>query len=215
MKKLFILLPLIVVVMLTACAGGAEVAEEEVPERPRPEIIDHKNAQWDRPIPDWVVMEPIELQAMEDYEDVYVFKFESPMAESLEGARIWTNSFSAQSEIARRIRTRVEDRFAGAAAGDVDNLETYMEQVVRVLAQAEFSGYEKVGEFWVLRRYFEDDGSVDREAYTYMVMYTMPREYLDELIQNAMEEADEEVEPESAEETVARERVQEAMSEGF
>ncbi len=212
-------LVVLLVVMLVGCAGGPEEEREplnaNVPEPilRRPDLLDHKNYKFGREVPEWVVMDATEIEEMDEYEDVYVFKFESPRAQSLQGAELWTRNFTAASQIAQTVRNRVQVKFAGAAVGDMDMVESYMEQVVQSLSDAEFSGYQPEADYWIQMRYYRPDGSVDEDAYTYLVMYTIPQNTLDRMIQDALDEAGDE--PETEEEETARQRVREAFENGL
>jgi hypothetical protein len=179
----------------------------------QPDILDHKNYKFGREIPDWVFMEAYEIEQLRDYRDFYVFKFESPRAQSLQGAQMWARNFQAASELAQTIRNRVEVKFAGSAAGDMDRVDEYMEEVVNTLSSAEFSGYRPEADYWVELRYYNAEGEVAEEAYTYYVMYTIPKEVLDRAVMEALEEADDE--SVSAEERRVRDRVKDAFENGL
>jgi hypothetical protein len=88
-----------------------------------------------------------------------------------------------------------------------------MEQVVKTLAEATITGFKKVDDYWVQMRYYKPDGSVDEDAFTYLALYTVPEEILDEMVRNALDNAGEK--PDTEEEKTARDRVKEAFDEGF
>jgi hypothetical protein len=205
--------------VLASCASApeptpeAEEAEMQEPLVRRPDILDHKNYKWGQDVPEWVMMDALDIEQMEEYEDHYVFKFESPRAANLQGAELWTRNFTASSQIAQIVQNRVQTKFAGAAAGDMDMLETYMEQVVQSFSEAQFSGYTPEADYWVQMRYYDAEGEPTEEAYTYVVLYTIERDTLDQMIQDALERAGEE--PDTEEEETARDRVREAMSGGL
>jgi len=178
----------------------------------RPDILDHKNYKWGKEPPEWVTMNVDELQKMDKYKDVYVFKFESPRAKDLQGAELWTKNFTAAAEIAQQVKNRVQVKFAGAAAGDMNKLEGYMEQVVKSLSDATISGYKQVDSYWVQMRYYKPDGNVDEDAYTYLALYTIPKAVLDELVRKALDEAAVANKPKSPDEETARKRVKEAFA---
>ena len=180
----------------------------------QPELLDHKNFKFGREVPDWVALEASEIEARELYPSSYAFKFESPRAQDLQGAQIWTRNFIATSELAQIVRDRVEVKFAGAVAGDIDLVESYLEQVVQRVSETEFSGYRPVSDYWLQLRYYSADGSVEEDAYTYIVLYTIPKAILDGLIQQSLEGADAE-QPASEEERSARALVREAFEEGL
>jgi hypothetical protein len=103
-------------------------------------------------------------------------------------------------------------KFAGAAAGDMNKLEGYMEQVVKSLSDATITGYKQVDNYWVQMRYYKPDGNVDEDAYTYLALYTIPKAVLDELVRKALDEAAVANRPRSPDEETARKRVKEAFA---
>ncbi len=212
-----ILVGSIVLIAVMGCVGAPRGRPRDVdiedPIVRQPDILDHKNYKFGREIPDWVFMEAYEIEQFRDYRDFYVFKFESPRAQSLQGAQMWARNFQAASELTQTIRNRVEVKFAGSAAGDMDRVDEYMEEVVSSLSSAQFSGYRPEADYWVELRYYDAEGEVAEEAYTYYVMYTIPKEILDRTVMKALEEADEEsVSPEARR---ARDRVKDAFENGL
>ena len=231
MKRYFWIIAVIAVVgfMAVSCATvPSEEAEEAaeaqtVEETPaaiartlvrQPDLLDHKNFKFGRDLPDWVVLEANEIESQDLYPGNYVFKFESPRAQDLQGAQLWTRNFIAAAELSQIVRDRVQVKFAGAAAGDIDVLETYLEQLVRRVSESEFSGYRPVSDYWLQLRYYDSDGAAEEDAYTYIVLYTIPTETLDGLIQQSLDGADAEA-PASEEERSARNLVRDAFSDGL
>lgn len=212
-----VMVSVLAAVFAAACASAPEAEPERAPipepTTRRPEMLDHRNFKWGTPVPDWVTMEIDELEQMGQFQDYYVFRFESPRAQSLQGAELWTQQFTAQSAIAQEVENRVQTRFAGAAAGGLDLVETYMEQVVASISDTTVSGYRRARDYWVRMRYYEPDGAVDEDAYTYVVMYTIPRETLDRMVRDALDRNDGSVE--SDEERTVRDRVKEAFERGL
>ena len=226
MKKTLSIILLVVVafVFVTSCgskpAPKQEPAKKDEPKKvealvKRPDVLDHKNYKWGKEPPEWVTQNIDELQALDKYKNDYVFKFESPRAKDLQGAELWTKNFTAAAEIAQQVKNRVQVKVAAAAAGDINQLGGYMEQVVKSFSDATFAGYKQKDSYWVQMRYYKADGSPDQEAYTYLALYTIQRNVLDELVKKALEEAGNTVKPKTAEEQTARKRVEKAMSEGL
>ncbi|MDR3200449.1 MAG: hypothetical protein LBT68_03220 [Spirochaetales bacterium] len=162
-----------------------------------------------------IMMNVDDLEALDKYKSDYVFKFESPIAQNLQGAELWTKNFTANAEIAQQVQNRVQAKFQGAAAGDMNDLGTYMESTVKSLSDATFSGYRQRDNYWVKMRYYKADGSPESEGYTYLALYTIPRKTLDDLIQKALGSADTVEKPKTENERTARERVKEAIAEGL
>ncbi len=222
MKNLMIKATIAVVAVLAIAACGSKpdpapasaTAGVPAPIARRPDVLDHRNFRFGRDIPEWVVLEANELERQPEFSDVYVFKFESPRAQNLQGAELWTRNFTAAADIAQTVRNRVQVKFAGAAVGDMDMLETYMEQVVLTFSDAQFSGYQRVSDYWMQMRYYTPEGRVDEDAYSYYVLYTIPRNTLDRMIRDALNNAGRD-QPVTQEEQRARDRVKEAFENGL
>jgi len=145
---------------------------------------------------------------MDEYQDYYVF-VDDQVGQDLEGLKLWSRGFSVASEIARLVTTRVTDKFVGAAAGDKDELETYLEEVVQSLSEASYGGARKEEDFWVRRRK-KSDGTED---YRYVLFVTVPKEQIDAAIERAFAEADEK--EKSEEKKTAIQRVKDAFEGGL
>jgi hypothetical protein len=196
----------------TTTSSGAAIVTPAVKQ---PDMLDHKNFKWGTQPPEWVTMNIDDLEALDKYKDDYVFKFESPIAQNLQGAELWTRNFTANSEIAQQVQNRVQAKFTGAAAGDMNDLGSYMENTVKSLSDAQFSGYRQRDNYWVKMRYYRADGNVDQEGFTYLALYTIPRRTLDDLIQKALGSAAAAEKPKTENEQRARDIVKNAFEEGM
>jgi len=110
------------------------------------------------------------------------------------------------------VSSRVESKFVGAAAGDKDMLETYLEQVVKNVSKAEYSGLRVNDEFWVKKRYFTQEGAVEKEEFRYLFLITVPKKSIDDAIKGGFNKAPK---PKTAEEKAAVDRVKDAFGEGM
>lgn len=211
MKK--ILIAAVAAIVLASCGTTGPAAK--APTKKTFEIIEHKGSLIGKDTPNWVGLEQNEIQALPEYKDVYVFLFEERGA-SLDGVKIWANKFSARSELAGIIKTRVQDKFAGAAAGDKDKLETYFENISKSVADGDYSGAKKEADWWVKAQYYDlkTNQLKDEEVYTYFLLYTIDKKILDKQIAKAIDGA-EANKPKTEEEKTARSRVREALAEGF
>ncbi len=199
----------------TGCAGkGTKSLGTVSGSIKRPEYIDHKNLKWNKEIPGWVAEETQTLEKLPEYKDLYLFKFESPRSKSLDGAELWTRDFSAPSEMARMVKTRVESKAAAAAAGDKDKIDGYLEDIVKTVTDTRLAGFKKESDYWVQMRYFDAEGKPAGDDFTYLVLYSISKKTLDRLINDALNGADE-TKPKTEEEKTVRERVREALKKGI
>jgi hypothetical protein len=107
------------------------------------------------------------------------------------------------------------NKFAGAQVGDKDMVETYMEEVAKILAVAEYAGARKEDDFWIYRQFYDDNGNPTEKIYTYYLLYTVPREQIDAAIQRSLDAQSNKEQPRTEEEQVARDRVKELFSDGL
>ena len=70
-------------------------------------------------------------------------------------------------------------------------------------------------DFWVLQQTFTDEGEPDKRIYRYWLLYTVPREQIEDAIERALNEEDQKNKPKTEEEKVARDRVKELFDEGL
>jgi len=113
------------------------------------------------------------------------------------------------------VSIRVMNKFAGAQVGDKDMVETYMEEVAKVLAVAEYAGARKKDDFWIHRQFYDDNGSPTKKEYTYYMLYTVPQEQIDAAIQRSLDAQNNKNKPKTEEEQTARDRVKELFSENL
>ena len=198
----------VAIIGATFCVSclGPRIREPEMSRENQPEVLDDMYHQA-RDVPRWIFLEIGELEA--DAEGVYLFKF-IESGRNLDGLKLWARGFSASSEIARMVTTDVRDKFVAAAVGDKDLLETYIEETVKSLSGAQYSGARKTGEYWWQVRRMHADGTVE-DVYEYFLLYSVPQEQIDAAIRRALGEAEEKAEPKNEEEQKARERVKEAF----
>lgn len=220
MKKLWIVVAVIAMVAFVfACAGGPQAKEPkgEIKVEPKvypPKTIEHKGTAFGSDVPNWVFEEQADIEAVKDYKGLYVFKFEQT-GKDLEGVKAWTRSFTAATEVARMVSTRVMNKFVGAQIGDKDMVETYMEEVAKILAVAEYAGARQKADFWVYQQYYSDDGKPTDKIYRYLLLYTVPREQIDAAIQRSLDAQSGKAKPKTEEEQSARDRVKELFSDGM
>jgi len=221
MKHLWkVVVVLVAIGLLFACGTKPTPKQEQAlkvePQVYPPKVIEHKLTALGGDVPEWVFQyaNGEDLEKKRDYNDLYVFVFEQT-GKDLEGVKAWTRSFSAATEVARMVSIRVMNKFAGAQVGDKDMVETYMEEVAKVLAVAEYAGARKKDDFWIHRQFYDDNGSPTKKEYTYYMLYTVPQEQIDAAIQRSLDAQNNKNKPKTEEEQTARDRVKELFSENL
>ncbi len=210
MKRVATLLLMAVVLFAAGCASKPKETESvKVEAPPEYQIIDHKTRDFGGAVPDWVTKSATELEASPKYKEFYVF-IDDQIGKDLEGLKLWARGFSIGSQISRIVSTRVEDKFVGAAAGDRNALETYLEEVVKSVSAAQYSGARVEEDFWVKRRKVSDKS----EDYRYLFLVTVPRKQIDDAIARALKEADQAAKPTPDKETAIK-RVKDAFEKGL
>jgi hypothetical protein len=211
---------LVAIGLLFACGTKPTPKQEQAlkvePQVYPPKVIEHKLTALGGDVPEWVFQyaNGEDLEEKKDYKDLYVFIFEQT-GKDLEGVKAWTRSFSAATEVARMVSTRVMNKFAGAQVGDKDMVETYMEEVTKILSVAEYAGARKKDDFWIHRQFYDDNGSPTKKEYTYYMLYTVPQEQIDAAIQRSLDAQNNKAKAKTEEEQTARDRVRELFSEGL
>jgi len=170
-------------------------------------------------VPDWVTLYVdqglIGVERLPEFKEKYVFVGEDS-GTNLNALRQWSTGFTVNQEIARMVSTRVQAKFVGAAAGSPDaEYGRYFEDVVKSVADANFSGARKENDFWLQKRYFKADGkSIDRESYDFYVLVSIDRDTLEQQINVVINgvSADRAL---TREQQTAVDRVKEAFYEGF
>jgi hypothetical protein len=216
-KKILIATFVISVLVLAGCASNK--TPEYVEKTKTYEVLDHKTMAVGQEVPGWVTRYIAggltEVEKMPDFQNKYVFIGEDSGI-NLNALRQWTSGFTVAQDLSRMVSTRVQARFAGAAAGSPDDeYGRYFEAVVKNASDATYSGARKENDFWILKRYFKGDGkNVDREVYDFYVLVTIDKNSLEQQI-NAILNETEAGTPPTKEQAVAIDRVKEAFYEGF
>jgi hypothetical protein len=167
--------------------------------------VEHRNTALGGSVPRWATMSTTELEEFE-YPNDYVFRMEQN-GRNLEGTRVLLNNMNVPVEVARIVETRVQQTFAGAQVGDQDFLETYFENVVKVVADTQFSGLRRRDDFWIRQQ----NRNTGEERFIYYALFTIPRQNLDSQIEAAITG----VPAQSEEEQTARQRVRDIFANGL
>lgn len=205
-----LLLSILLMLSLASCASQKGADEPSAPEDLNVEspytVIEHKNTMLGGPIPDWTYTAIGALEGESRFEGKYLYKFER-VGKDLSGVRALADTFDAASTIAQEVNFRVQQKFAGAEVGDGDFVETYFENVVKVLADARISGFRKYDDFWIYRT----NNTTGENEYIYYSLYTIDKDEVDRLIEEAITNQP----AETDEEQTAQERVREIFESGL
>lgn len=226
MKKIIAVFAILALAfVMVACNSVAKgepgkVGDTAVTAAYKPDIIDYKGAEFGKAPVDWINVyidsDIAGVEKMDRIKGKYAVVVEMEGA-SKEGVMLALSNLKAPVEIAGRISTRVQQRFAGAQVGDVDKIETYMENVVKVAREATFSGFTKEGETWVYLQYYKPGvkpKTPDKAVYRGYQLWTIEKDLLQRQI-DAIMNGEAKKEPPSPEKQQAMDRVREAFYEGF
>jgi hypothetical protein len=224
MKRTLIVSFALIALLFAACSSDPESiplgpAPEYIQETEEYKVIDHKTMVIGGGIPEWVTRY-IDggvrgVEAMPMYQDSYVF-IGNDKGSNLKALQQWVNGFTVDQDLARMVSSRVQLRFANAAAGSPDDeYGRYFENVVKNVTDVSFSGARKETDFWLLKRFFKADGvTTDREEYECFVLVTINKELLQRQIDIILDRVEDSTEL-TQDESSAVLRVTEVFYEGF
>ncbi|QQO09247.1 hypothetical protein [Breznakiella homolactica] len=226
MKRIAVLALIAGALVMAGCASKPAEQTQTLP--PAPEyvertdtyqVIDHKTKAVGQDVPEWVtryISDGVSgVEAMPQYNNKYVFIGEDS-GTNLNALRQWSTGFTVAQDLSRMVSSRVQARFAGAAAGSPDDeYGRYFENVVKSASDATYSGARKETDFWLLKRYFKADGkTVDREVYDFYVLVSIDKDLLQRQINDILDGVNVDTPP-TREQSTAIDRVKEAFYEGF
>ena len=182
------------------------------------QVLDHKTKAIGQEVPEWVTRFISDgltgVEALSDYQDKYVFIGEDT-GMNLNALRQWTAGFTVAQDLSRLVSTRVQARFTGAAAGSpADVFGRYFENLVKTTSDVVYSGARKESDFWLLKRYFQADGTtVDREVFDFYILVTIDKELLRGQINDILNRV--QTDAPTKEQTSAIDRIKHTFYEGF
>ncbi len=218
-KKIALLFAVAMIAMvLVGCASTPEEpAATQLEGTVTSEVLEHKGSALGlNELPVWVetyILDGINgLEEMSEFSNDYCFVAETT-AQNINAAQAWVEGFNMPQTIARNVSTRVEGVFSGAESGGMDgDYGTYFENVVKTMTDTEFSGARKENDWWVLtRRYDVDTKSKYVDEYRAYVLYTIPKDLLDQQVLSVIERIEQE-NVMSATETETSDRVKDLLS---
>jgi hypothetical protein len=165
---------------IASCAGEPALARlqwEPPPPKPPEQvlIIDHQNIAQKEMIPHWVdVYDERGIQGLEslpDYTDSYLFVAKN-QGNNFEALSLWLAGFSISQDFTSLIAMRINERFTSAATSyPSDEYGAYFESVIKAAFDAEYTGAVTEATYWLLKRYFKEDGiTPDRTVYEFLIL---------------------------------------------
>jgi hypothetical protein len=174
-------------VMLAGCASapGAAKAEDKVIR------LEDKGTALDIATPKWVAVgvgqSVSALEKESDFKGNYcILANETSVGDNqlvLQQLMTWVNNFNAQQQLGATISTRVASVFKAVENKLPENEESRRKfsNSINTLISASYSGARKEGDWWIKQRVESKDGS-SVVRYTAYVLYTIPKDVLNEQI---------------------------------
>lgn len=186
---------------IMSCASKPE-SKTAFKDTPEYKVIDFKDKAMGAEIPDWVTAGIDELEQTK-YPKDYVFVISSPEGQSREGVLSIAKNLDAPQEIAQMVTVRIKSKAVGHGIDSKDVTGQAVVRAAETISKAKITGLRKRGEFWVKKRFFNSKGETEKEIFEAKVLYTVPRDVIDELIKNELKKALGQVAPSMSEEDKA------------
>jgi hypothetical protein len=150
-----------------------------------PQILEHKGTAFGRDYPKWMdaaLDGPKAVEKLADFANQYIVVVQQDGLD-LSGTQLAASRLDAQTTIAAMISTRVKDTFAGAQVGDKDKIEIYMERCVKSAAEAKFTGFAQLGDWWVKLQTFTSAGKPDKQPYRVIQIWGIDKALLKQQVE--------------------------------
>jgi hypothetical protein len=184
------------------------------------QIIDHKTSALGEEIPRWVSLytnqEISEIEALPGYEDRYVF-IAANSSSNFKALNQWVAGFSLNQDLPQLVALRVLARFTGNEQRSPEyDYGNYFESAVRTAADTIYSDARKDADFWLLKRYTEnEDGLTEyREVYEFFILVSIARDRLQSQLSEILHKATENITL-TRDQADAADRLREDFYEGF
>jgi hypothetical protein len=171
---------IVLLLNIVSCAGEKVLARldwEPPPPEPRELalIIDHQSLSQGGELPLWVeVYDENGIQGLEtlpEYADSYLFVFKN-QGNNFVALQLWLSGAEIANDFSGLIARRVSERFTSASTSYPSfEYDSYFENVVKAAFDAEFTGGVVEARYWLLKRYFKEDGvTTDRDVYEFLLL---------------------------------------------
>jgi hypothetical protein len=141
------------------------------------EVLDYKGKAEGQAIPAWAeAVLTRSLGALESWREYgYVFMAHNS-GTNFNGLSQWSDAFSVDIDFARLAAARITARFSRGVANPDLFYGRYFEGLIRAASDAVYRGAVREDDFWIKRRFFEEDGfTVNREVYDFFILITIDR----------------------------------------
>jgi len=187
-------LSVFVIIALFACASGPKVKVRE---------LENKGTGMGISTPNWISTYTAHginrLQSQSEYRDKYCVIGEETGVNK-QFVLAWADNFSAQQRIGAMLRTTIASNFqarvqATAQTTGLNSMTapggTYQQEIDSIISSTinvSYSGAQREADWWSLRRRYDPDyKDVFTDEYTAYVLYTIPKQQLNQQVARALE----------------------------
>ena len=192
-KRITLAVIVIAVIALAGCASGPKATVVE---------IENKGTSMNISTPDWIrvyVSQGVSgLQSRPEYRDRYCIVGEESGV-NRQFVITWADNFSAQQRIGAMLRTNIESLYQARVQGDAQSISgssssvsfgTYQQEIensINAVVNVSYSGAQREADWWSLRRRYDTDiKDAYSDEYTAYVLYTIPKNQLNQQIADAL-----------------------------
>ena len=136
-------------------------------------VTDHKNNSLGLGIPEWADRflddGALGLRAIEANMESYLFIARSG-GNNFNALNLWRDGFNAELDFPRLAGARIEARFGMGVHFPDEEYGPYYEALIRAVSDARWTGMIKEDDFWIQRRFFEDEEEPAREDWEFFIL---------------------------------------------
>ncbi|MDR2397887.1 MAG: hypothetical protein LBD74_03895 [Spirochaetaceae bacterium] len=197
MEKSFMVMHGIVALLCATCTGNPP-EQPVVWTAPKEErlirlyqIIDFKDNHRGGDIPEWVHRYERQgisgVEGLAEYANDYIFISELE-GTSFKALQQWSSGFVPAKDLSRLVASRIQERVTQRVSTYPEGeYGRFFEAFIRAASDAVYSGAVQVGDFWVLKEYFQEDGvTPDREVYNFLILIRIDKTVLRKSIQEIL-----------------------------
>jgi hypothetical protein len=148
------------------------------------QIVGYQTSNSGEDIPDWVARYLAEgvsgVEALPEYENRYIF-IAVNSGTNFKALNYWISGFTLNQDFSQLVAMRVLSRFIkDSERNSGHDYSTYFEAAVKTTADASFSDIQKEADFWLLKRFDEneDNTTESREVYEFYILISIAKAQL-------------------------------------